>query len=42
MMTIMKMLKLLLMASAYGCIVQVVQDMKNKQVSSSDLLVLQI
>ena len=42
MMTIMKMLKLLLMASAYGCIVQVVQDMKNKQVSSSDLFVLQI
>ncbi|CAI8002162.1 Probable ubiquitin carboxyl-terminal hydrolase FAF-X [Geodia barretti] len=33
MMTIMKMLKLLLMASAYGCIVHVVQDMKNKQVS---------
>ena len=34
MMTIMKMLKLLLMASAYGCIVHVVQDMKNKQVRS--------
>ena len=33
MMTIMKMLRLLLTASAYGCIVQVVQEMKNNQVS---------
>ena len=33
MMTIMKMLRLLLTASAYGCIVQVVQEMKSKQVS---------
>ena len=38
MMTIMKMLKLLLMASAYGLIVQVVQDMKNKQVGSPFVL----
>ena len=36
MMTIMKMLRLLLTASAYGCIVQVVQEMKNNQVSSKN------
>ena len=34
MMSVMKMLRLLLTASAYGCIVQVVQDMKNTQVGS--------
>ena len=32
MMTIMKMLRLLLAAAAYGCIVQIVQEMKNKHV----------
>ena len=33
MMTVMKMLRLLLTASAYACIMEVVQDMKVKQVS---------
>ena len=33
MVSVMKMLRLLVTASAYGCIVQVVQDMKNMQVS---------
>lgn len=40
MMTIIKMLKLLLTASAYGCIVQVVQEMKNMQVRPHSLHIL--